>query len=154
MAHQTQRNISERRSSHAGPNSSHAASTNHLQSNSPVGSIQYHNAQLTQQITQSVISSFQPSIQALYENQKIISQTIHAVRNEGRQQTKEIMGVVEASHLMTSKALKRVFERVDNVGAGVSTGKQQGKTVVERLDGIECAILELAERVYDTEAPR
>lgn len=129
--------------------SGHAVNTNQPQH---IDGVQYHNAQLAQQITQSIIFSLRPSIHALYQNQKIISQTVHALRNEGRQQTKEITGVVEASQLMTRKELKRVFERV-GIGAGISTVKNREKTLVERLDGIECAILELAERVCHAEVP-
>ena len=69
---------------------------------------------------------------------------VHALRDEGRQQAKEITRVVEASHLMTGNELKRVFERVDSIEAGISTGNNQQKILMERLDGIECTILRLA----------
>ena len=75
---------------------------------------------------------------------------VHVLRDEGRQQAKEITRVVEASHLMTRKELKCVFERVDSIEAGISTGNNQQKTLMERLDGIECAILRLVE---SAEAP-
>ena len=75
---------------------------------------------------------------------------VHALWDEGRQQAKEITCVMEASHLMNRKELKRIFKRVDSIKVGISTGNNQQKTLMERLDGIECTILRLAE---SAEAP-
>lgn len=96
------------------------------------------------QNTLTQVNNVQNNIQSL-------SKSLSDARGEAHKDTMQVANILEASHALQTKAIKRVLDRVDKLEKTV--GENDGISLIQRISSIEFAIAELVERTRDPDAP-
>ncbi|KIM86772.1 hypothetical protein PILCRDRAFT_315327 [Piloderma croceum F 1598] len=95
------------------------------------------------QNTLTQINNVQNSIQSLSKN-------LSDARAEAKKESTQVTNILEASHALQTKAIKRVIDRVDKLDKTI--GGNDGISLIRRISSIEFAIAELVERMRDPDA--
>jgi hypothetical protein len=95
------------------------------------------------QNTMKQLDNIQTSIQALSKN-------LSDAREDAHKETLQVTHVIEASHALQTKAIKRVLDRVDKFEKVVV--ENDGLSLIDRISSIEFAVAELVERAQDPDA--
>ena len=97
------------------------------------------------QSTLTHVNNIQTSIQAL-------SKDIAEARGESHKEITQVANIMEASHTLQTKAIKKVLDRVDKLEKNVE--ENNSTSLLSRISSIEFAVAELIERARDPDAPR